>query len=228
LAPRHHSLDSEETTSKGPQPGPSSYTPESYAQAVQGVNKPPNYDGIEAADEQDEATLIRSLLRPPPINGVTDWGIPPETSDPVDPALAAKFEQFRTMKHEKNMHFNDSLMSNRSFRNPHLYAKLVEFVDVVETHTNFPKDVWDPFDVKDEWYADSIAAAQKAESEQPPTGPTNISTGQRNIAFSGSQSTSHESRKNVKQSNSAMTLGQYGGGLGGPRKRLDLGRAKGR
>jgi hypothetical protein len=60
------------------------------------------------------------------------------------------------MKTEKNMHFNDSLMSNRSFRNPHLYAKLVEFVDINETATNFPKEVWDPFDVKEEWYADRI------------------------------------------------------------------------
>lgn len=40
-------------------------------------------------------------------------------------------------------HFNTSLMSNKSFRNPHLYAKLVEFVDVNEKGTNFPKDVWD-------------------------------------------------------------------------------------
>jgi hypothetical protein len=68
----------------------------------------------------------------------------------------AKFEQFRMMKSEKNMHFNDSLMSNRSFRNPHLYAKLVEFVDVDERTTNFPKEVWDPFDLKDEWYADHL------------------------------------------------------------------------
>jgi hypothetical protein len=34
-------------------------------------------------------------------------------------------------------HFNDSLMSNRSFRNPHLFAKLVEFVDAEETNSNF-------------------------------------------------------------------------------------------
>lgn len=47
-------------------------------------------------------------------------------------------------------------MSNRSFRNPHLYAKLVEFVDVDERSTNFPKCVWDPFDVREEWYAESI------------------------------------------------------------------------
>lgn len=53
-------------------------------------------------------------------------------------------------------HFNDSLMSNRSFRNPHLYTRLVEFVDVDERATNFPKELWDPMDVRDEWYADRI------------------------------------------------------------------------
>jgi len=47
-------------------------------------------------------------------------------------------------------------MSNRSFRNPHLYAKLVEFVDVDERATNFPSDIWNPFDVKPEWYAGQL------------------------------------------------------------------------
>jgi hypothetical protein len=57
---------------------------------------------------------------------------------------------------EQPKHFNDSLMSNRSFRNPHLYAKLVEFADVDERSTNFPKDIWDPHDVQEEWFADKI------------------------------------------------------------------------
>jgi hypothetical protein len=47
-------------------------------------------------------------------------------------------------------------MSNRSFRNPHLYAKLVEFVDVDERATNFPKEIWDPHDVREDWFADKI------------------------------------------------------------------------
>jgi hypothetical protein len=47
-------------------------------------------------------------------------------------------------------------MSNRSFRNPHVYAKLVEFVDVNERITNFPKDLWDPDDVRPEWFAHRI------------------------------------------------------------------------
>jgi hypothetical protein len=47
-------------------------------------------------------------------------------------------------------------MSNRSFRNPHLYTKLVEFVDVDERTTNFPNDIWDPANVQKDWFADQI------------------------------------------------------------------------
>lgn len=49
-------------------------------------------------------------------------------------------------------------MANRSFRNPHLYTKLVEFVDVDERTSNFPKSVWDPEDVREEWYSERIGA----------------------------------------------------------------------
>jgi hypothetical protein len=71
----------------------------------------------------------------------------------------AKLAHFHHLKHTQNKHFNTSLMSNKSFRNPHLYAKLVEFVDVDESGTNYPKDVWDPrAGLKEEWFADSIGA----------------------------------------------------------------------
>ena len=88
--------------------------------------------------------------------------------------LQTKLAQFHTLKcdPEQPKHFNDSLMSNRSFRNPHLYAKLVEFVDVDETISNFPKrvsmgnseifvptwDAEDEKDLKDDWFADAIGA----------------------------------------------------------------------
>ena len=55
-------------------------------------------------------------------------------------------------------------MSNRSFRNPHLYAKLVEFVDVDERTTNFPKEVWDPHDVQEDWFADRIGPSVSFQS----------------------------------------------------------------
>ncbi|KAI0367719.1 HCNGP-domain-containing protein [Pilatotrama ljubarskyi] len=129
------------------------------------------------------AFLTTQLLRPPPIPGVEDWGIPPEPDTPCDEAIKAKITSFLALKHDPHnpRHFNDSLMSNRAFRNPHLYAKLVEFVDVDERTTNFPKHIWDPTDVKDEWYADRIAEAQKARSEA--TAATQSSSKRSHIDF---------------------------------------------
>ncbi|KAF8137534.1 hypothetical protein EV363DRAFT_1428414 [Boletus edulis] len=93
-----------------------------------------------------DLTRIRELLRPPSIPGVVDWDIPAESTAPCDPAIERDPVNPR--------HFNDSLMSNRSFRNPHL------------ERTNFPTNIWDPNDVEPEWFADRIAELQKARSEQ--------------------------------------------------------------
>jgi len=123
---------------------------------------------LESTSEELEIQRLREFLKPPPILDVEDWGIPPPSTEPCDPAIQAKLAQFAAIKRDTDnpRHFNDSLMANRSFRNPHLYAQLVAFVDVDERTTNFPKDVWDPMDVPGEWFADSIAELQKKRSEQ--------------------------------------------------------------
>jgi hypothetical protein len=91
--------------------------------------------------------LLRSdYIDPPPLNTHT-----------LDEQ--AKLAHFHDLKRTQNKHFNTSLMSNKSFRNPHLYAKLVEFVDVDESGTNYPRDVWDPrAGLKEEWFSDAIGA----------------------------------------------------------------------
>jgi hypothetical protein len=45
-------------------------------------------------DPPDELTRIRSLLRPPPIPGLDDWGIPRQSTEPCDPAIEASFHIF--------------------------------------------------------------------------------------------------------------------------------------
>ncbi|KAA1472384.1 HCNGP-domain-containing protein [Dentipellis sp. KUC8613] len=128
----------------------------------------PREEPLEGGTPVNELTKIRELLQPPQIPGVVDWGIPPPSMEPCDPAVETKLAHFNSLKRDPTQpkHFNDSLMSNRSFRNPHLYAKLVEFVAVDERSTNFPKEVWDPDDVVDDWFAGRIAERQKARSEQ--------------------------------------------------------------
>ena len=93
------------------------------------------HNKVDPNDGPDELSRIRELLRPP-----EGWEIPSSPSDEEpDPALVAKLTQFAELKSDPSnpRHFNDSLMSNRAFRNPHLYAKFVSFVDVDEYATNF-------------------------------------------------------------------------------------------
>ncbi|KZV99708.1 HCNGP-domain-containing protein [Exidia glandulosa HHB12029] len=114
-----------------------------------------------AVQDEDELTRLRRLLKPLPIPGQDDYGIPPPPSGTPSATLTAKLAQFAALKSSQNKHFNDALMANRSFRNPHLYKSLVEFVDVDETASNFSKDVWDPNDVRPEWFAAQIGARSK-------------------------------------------------------------------
>ncbi|KAF9553315.1 HCNGP-domain-containing protein [Agrocybe pediades] len=147
------------------------------------------------------------MLRPPPIPGVEDWGIPPETTEKCEPALQTKFAKFSSLKldRSKPMHFNDSLMSNRSFRNPHLYTHLVDWVDVDERTTNFPKSMWDPDDVKPDWYANQIADAQKERSEKQSAAQA---SGKRShIEFSSSASSSRDGHSHHRDGGGQLPTG---------------------
>ncbi|KAF9912622.1 hypothetical protein EC991_010048 [Linnemannia zychae] len=113
------------------------------------------------------ATLMRALLRPKPIPGVENFGIPPSPESEVNPDVQAKIEQFYTVKKTRGMHFNESLMKNKNFRNPRIYQTLVEAAGLNEIGTNFPKIEF--FDIEGygpESYATGIADAQKQASEK--------------------------------------------------------------
>ncbi|KAJ7837291.1 HCNGP-domain-containing protein [Mycena leptocephala] len=169
------------------------------------------------AEPQDELARIRELLKPAPIPGVDDWGIPPASTEPCDPALQTKLAQFHALKTSTPAkHFNDSLMGSRAFRNPHLYAKLVEFVDVDERTTNFPPALWDPAAVDASWYADVLAQNQKSRAEQQAAAQAPGKRSQ--IAFTGASSTtsstSNKARPREKERDRDKRFQPYGGGGG--------------
>lgn len=65
------------------------------------------------------------------------WNLPDDPGDAyesqVDPALQAKLAHYHALKSASPpVHFNTSLLTNRSFRNPHIYDKLVSFVGIDE------------------------------------------------------------------------------------------------
>ncbi|KZS87681.1 HCNGP-domain-containing protein [Sistotremastrum niveocremeum HHB9708] len=159
--------------------------------------------------------------------------------------LEEKLAQFRVLKVTQGKHFNDSLMENRSFRNPHLYAKLVEFVDVDETATNFPAELWNPHNNRPEDYGDQIgalinhdmscmdidvllilsAARQKKEAESAENKPAPGSRS--SIAFTSSRQKSPRREDSGSQRRGGPVDGPSTrrGGYGprnGPRQRLSI------
>ena len=54
-------------------------------EAHQSVDMPDVFD--DEPPEADDLGRIRALLRPPPIHGVRDWGIPPEPEGECDPGI---------------------------------------------------------------------------------------------------------------------------------------------
>ncbi|KAF9208782.1 hypothetical protein BGZ49_007532 [Haplosporangium sp. Z 27] len=111
--------------------------------------------------------LMKSLLRPKPIPGVENFGIPPSPESEVNPDVQAKMEQFHHVKVTRGIHFNQSLMKNKNFRNPHIYASLVEFVALNEIGSNFEKTEFFDFEgYGPESYATGIAESQKQASEK--------------------------------------------------------------
>ncbi|KAF9569568.1 hypothetical protein EC968_002465 [Mortierella alpina] len=96
-----------------------------------------NQQGSPGDLGNDRGALMRSLLKPKPIPGVVNFGIPAEPKGEINPAVQAKMEQFLHVKLTRGIHFNQSLMKNKNFRNPHIYTSLVEFVQLNETGSNF-------------------------------------------------------------------------------------------
>lgn len=61
---------------------------------------------------------------------------------------------------------NNYLQHNKSFRNPRIYARLVEFVEVDEFGSNFDKNEFDPYRFPKELYIDGILETQKKQAEE--------------------------------------------------------------
>ncbi|CEH17756.1 Transcriptional regulator [Ceraceosorus bombacis] len=85
---------------------------------------------------------LLSLLALPPLvdrDGVEDheWGLGLPSRGDVNLATQEKLATFHGLK-AQGTHFNVSLARNRQLRNPHIFDKLVKWVDVDESGTRYP------------------------------------------------------------------------------------------
>ncbi|KAH8917731.1 HCNGP-domain-containing protein [Atractiella rhizophila] len=88
------------------------------------------------------AALPFDSPNPTVTNTLATYEISPTPTSGWSLELEGKLANFHSLR-AQGTYFNDSLLRNKAFRNPNIYPKLVQLLDIDETGTGFRKEVWD-------------------------------------------------------------------------------------
>lgn len=117
-------------------------------------------DSPEDSLPMSERDVLRYLTQPlRPMSS-----IPPEPSEPADPAVTAKFKRFLELK-SQGIHFNEDLATKISFKNPSLFASLLERANVssqAQYSSTLPSNVFSHNSFPDWAYKESLLKSQQA------------------------------------------------------------------
>jgi len=69
--------------------------------------------------------------------------LPPAPVGKSDPKVVEMLSNMWN-KHQNGYDFNAIIRNKKSYRNPSIYSKLIDFFEIEEGGSNFPKDVFEP------------------------------------------------------------------------------------
>lgn len=99
---------------------------------------PPAVMAPPSEEAPREPPRVPVCFLPPPrgIDNDVAWGLGTEAVGDIAPTLQAKLAHLHQLK-KQGTQFNATLARNRSFHNPHIYAKLVKWADLDERQSNY-------------------------------------------------------------------------------------------
>ncbi|GAA6002311.1 hypothetical protein JCM10207_001058 [Rhodosporidiobolus poonsookiae] len=180
------------STSTRPPPSPAS-----LGKRRESSTSPPPYERTRREEPEGDRSPGPSRLQQAGapsgvrLDALSEFGLPPAPTGPCKPSVEVKLANFHNLRQTRGLHFNDSLHASKAFRNPRIYAKLVEFVSVDETGTNWDREVWDPKGLGPEASASRLAELQKVRSEAKAAQPAGSRS---SIAFASSSASASRSR----------------------------------
>lgn len=118
-------------------------------------------------DIEDEIPPIESVS-PKKVDRTKLYGfnLPPEPRGKCSLELQEKICNTYEKMRNSNMDTNKVIQERKEFRNPSIYEKLIQFCDINELGTNYPSDIFNPFQWGKESYYEELAKAQKIEMEK--------------------------------------------------------------
>ncbi|TRY74906.1 hypothetical protein TCAL_00514 [Tigriopus californicus] len=148
-------LDSDQDNSN-----PDSQTEAGRATRQPETDHPPN----DEDNEEQEETLNSSTVEVEAWSGGVQ--LPPEPAGMCDPRLQKSIQDLYKRKMERGFDMNAYIQQKKSFRNPSIYEKLIEFCGIDEHGTNFPKDLYDGHLFGQESYYEELRKVQDADIER--------------------------------------------------------------
>lgn len=95
------------------------------------------------------------------------FALPPEPKTKSNPKLQEMVSTIvQKIELKPDYDLNQYIQQKKSFRNPSIYDKLIQFCGLNELGTNFPKDFYDTSVYGPESYFEELAKAQKIEMEK--------------------------------------------------------------
>ena len=91
--------------------------------------------------------------------------LPPEPPGRCDPELQKKFTAMAE-KRKAGYDLNSVIQRGKRFRNPSIYEKLIQFCEIDEHGTNFPKELYDGHLFGKESYYEELGKVQAADMER--------------------------------------------------------------
>lgn len=92
--------------------------------------------------------------------------LPPEPKAKPDPKLQETISNIYQKIKISDFDLNQYIQAEKKFRNPSIYDKLIQFLEINELGTNFPPEIYDVSIYGPESYFEELAKAQKAEMDK--------------------------------------------------------------
>lgn len=92
--------------------------------------------------------------------------LPPEPTGRCSNSLQEKIQTLLEKTHQENLDLNTNIQNRKDYRNPSIYKKLLQFLNIDETGSNYPKSLFDPTCWPEESYYENLSKAQKEAYER--------------------------------------------------------------
>lgn len=124
-------------------------------------------DDEPAKEEVREDSVLNRSGSVIEVDAWTEGGkLPPEPAGLCSPRIQESVNKAMKKKLEYGYDMNAVIQRKKAFRNPSIYEKLIQFCEIDEHGTNFPKDLYDGHLFGKESYYDELSKVQMLDMER--------------------------------------------------------------